>query len=149
VKLVRLTYASRFARGVGPAQVEDIMRASRRRNPKAGITGALCYAPGLFLQCLEGPRDAVNALYRRIAADPRHRDLALLEFSEIGRRAFARWSMAYVRADRLPPRVQGRIGGARRFDPFAMDAREALAFIAALARERELLEESAAADAAV
>jgi hypothetical protein len=35
----------------------------------------LCYAGGIFLQVLEGGRGAVNALYNRIVADPRHRDV--------------------------------------------------------------------------
>ncbi len=144
MNLVRLTYASRFAKGVGPHDVEEIVRVSREQNAKAGVTGVLCYAPGLFLQCLEGPSDEVNRIYHRIAADSRHKDLALLEFSEISDRKFGDWSMAYVRAKQLSGPQLGRFSGAQAFDPFAMNRREALEFLSALADQRDLLQAGAA-----
>ncbi len=55
-----------------------ILRKSKANNPALGITGVLCFSEGIFLQVLEGGRSAVNRLYNRIAADPRHTDVELL-----------------------------------------------------------------------
>ena len=45
--LIQLTYASRTARSLGPADIKDILGASQRNNARAGITGALCF-PAFF-----------------------------------------------------------------------------------------------------
>ena len=80
--LIRLTYASR-ARNLGPMDVKDILESSKRNNQALGVTGALCLSNGIFLQCLEGDRAVVNALYHRILLDPRHQEPAILDFEEV------------------------------------------------------------------
>lgn len=135
--LVRLIYASRFSARTGAREIEDILSVSRSRNPKHDVTGVLCYAPGVFLQCLEGPRAAVNTLYRAIAADKRHQDATVLEYADISERTFGKWSMAYVRAEDLGD-LSGLIPGAgKKFDPFAMTAGEVLDFVTAIATKRQ------------
>ena len=94
--LVRLMYASRAASAVDADELAVILKQAKANNPKLGVTGALCFADGIFMQVLEGGRDAVNQLYNRIARDPRHRDVVLLSYEEIGERSFAGWSMGQV-----------------------------------------------------
>lgn len=94
--MIRLIYASRIAPNFGPADVHDILRASRRNNPPLGLTGVLVMADGYFLQALEGARSPVNALYARILLDRRHTDSAILSYRDIDRRDFGDWSMGYV-----------------------------------------------------
>ena len=65
------------------------------------MTGVLCFSEGLFLQLLEGGRLPVSQLYNRIANDPRHRDVMLLSYEEIGERKFAGWSMGQVNLSHL------------------------------------------------
>ncbi|MFZ9322948.1 MAG: BLUF domain-containing protein, partial [Hylemonella sp.] len=65
--LVRLLYASR-AVDTSPASIETILSQSRQYNPIYGITGILCYGGGIFLQAIEGGRDAVSELYGQIQA---------------------------------------------------------------------------------
>ncbi|MDP1532177.1 MAG: BLUF domain-containing protein, partial [Rubrivivax sp.] len=101
--LVRLMYASRAAADAGPDALAAIIRQSRAGNPANGVTGVLCHAQGLYLQVLEGGRGAVNALYNRIAADPRHSQVELLSYGEIGERRFAGWAMGQVDLARLNP----------------------------------------------
>lgn len=95
--LIRLTYASR-ARNLGPMDVKDILESSKRNNQALGVTGALCLSNGIFLQCLEGDRAVVNALYHRILLDPRHQEPAILDFEEVIHRQFSAWSMGLVNA---------------------------------------------------
>ncbi|MBN2840596.1 MAG: BLUF domain-containing protein, partial [Coriobacteriia bacterium] len=99
--LVRLTYASRLMPELGPSDLWDILKTAREHNSAAFITGMLCYDAGSFLQCLEGERDTVNALYRAIIADSRHSDVTLLEYGEIEHRIFSRWAMAYLKPEAI------------------------------------------------
>ena len=64
--LIQLTYASRATDRLGPTDIKEILAASRRNNTPLGITGALCIHNGIFLQILEGDRQAVSTLYHRI-----------------------------------------------------------------------------------
>lgn len=136
MSLVRLIYCSRFAPGLSAADIEKILEQSRKNNPAQGITGVLCYGPGVFLQCLEGPRDAVNTLFIKIAQDPRNRDVTLLEYDDIAERVFGDWSMAYVRAEDLSAGPAGFFGDTRRFDPYALSAGSALLFVRSLLGEK-------------
>jgi len=70
--LVRLMYASRAAANLDAEEVSAILRKSRATNAREGITGALCLCNHghLFIQVLEGGRDAVSRRYNRIAAQP-------------------------------------------------------------------------------
>ena len=93
---VRVLYVSR---AVGPQTTTvtaSILSTARGHNRANGITGVLCQGQGLYLQVLEGERAAVNALYSRIVADRRHRDVEMLHLEEITRRRYPDWSMAHV-----------------------------------------------------
>lgn len=144
MQLVRLIYVSRFAAGLNRKDLENILRVSRALNRRKGITGVLCYAPGLFLQCLEGPRAAVNELYGRIVSDRRHRQPTLLAYEDINVRMFECWSMAYVRTEDLSVEILLKYGAGRGFDPFAMSARQALGFLARIALDRRRFLDAAA-----
>lgn len=103
--LLRLVYASQSnfepqARGdaIEPP-VADILAQSRRNNEPLNIGGVLCYGDGFFFQCLEGDRAAVEALYDKIRADSRHRNLTLLSKKSVRQRMFKLWSMKFMNVD--------------------------------------------------
>lgn len=73
--------------------LEGILEVSRRNNAQRGLTGVLLFAEGNFIQALEGPKDALDATYARIAADPRHRQIIDLFRTPISERHFPDWSM--------------------------------------------------------
>jgi hypothetical protein len=126
--LVRLLYASRAA---APAAEElgAIMRQSKANNPPAGITGVLCCSDDMYLQVLEGGRAAVNRLYNRIVADPRHKDVELLSYQQIGERHFAGWSMGQVNVARLNPSLLLKYSATAQLDPYSMSGSVALALL--------------------
>jgi hypothetical protein len=142
MKMVRLIYTSRFSFGVGPNDIQAILAVSRVNNESKGVTGVLCYDPRFFLQCIEGPRDAVNELYRNIVADPRHENVTLLEYADIDERVFENWAMAYVRADALTQSITLKYSAGKAFDPFAMSAKQALGLMERISRERQRFLES-------
>ncbi len=135
--LVRLTYASRLRPDLGPDDLWDILKTSRVHNSETFVTGMLCYDADSFLQCLEGERDRVNALYRTIIADDRHSDVTLLEYGEIEHRIFGQWAMAYLRPEAMTEQLVLEFGEGTVFDPFKMTASQALGFIEAVARDQE------------
>ena len=92
MSLTQLTYASRPF-GFDDAMLAGILLDARRCNTRDGITGMLICRADLYLQLLEGPGAAVDAAYRRIAADDRHMDLRLLTRREADDRLFPDWAM--------------------------------------------------------
>lgn len=120
--LVRLMYASRAQGSPGADELNAILKKSRATNPALGITGVLCTFSGLYLQVLEGGRPAVNAMYHRIAADPRHRDVELLSFDEVDERRFAHWSMGQVNLARINPALLIKYSETASLDPYRMSA---------------------------
>lgn len=137
MNLVRLIYASRLAPKAGPRDVQTILETARANNPEKGITGALCYDDAYFLQCIEGPRTAINQLYKLILGDTRSIDATLLEYSDIHERIFESWSMAYVKADQLTEQIVMKYGADKSFNPYEMNGEQALGFMVNLAREKD------------
>ncbi|KPF62713.1 hypothetical protein IP79_12050 [Porphyrobacter sp. AAP60] len=70
-----------------------ILSVARRNNPRDDITGALICRHDLYLQLIEGPAPAIDALYSRIQADDRHFDVRLLLEEPMGVRLFPGWAM--------------------------------------------------------
>ena len=132
--LVRLLYASRAVPALDQEELHTILRQSRAHNPANGITGVLCHCQtGVFLQALEGGRTAVNRLYARIVADPRHAQVELLAYEEIEERIFAGWSMGQVSMARLNPALLLKYGENARLDPYAVSGPASLALLTELA----------------
>ncbi len=125
MSLVRLIYVSRMTEACDMTAIQEILKVSRKRNTAGSITGILCYDPAFFMQCLEGPKDAVNELYRDIARDKRHTQVTLLEYEEIEERAFGEWSMAFVLAHDMDKRILRKYSGRKTFDPFALSPGQA------------------------
>lgn len=73
----RILYVSRAAPETDQAEVYRIIRAAHARNRAEGLSGALVFLDGHFVQLLEGPAPAVAAGLARIRADRRHHGLEL------------------------------------------------------------------------
>lgn len=98
--LLQILYVSRSVISTRPGQFESAVKAilaeSARNNPPAGLTGALLYDRGRFLQWLEGPAQALDARFAVIAKDPRHGDVDLMLRRSASARRFPEWRMAFV-----------------------------------------------------
>ena len=125
--LVRLMYASRAVPTVNQDELVAILRKSKANNPAIGVTGVLCFSEGIFLQALEGGRSAVNQLYNRIVSDPRHSQVELLCYEEIGERRFAGWSMGQVNMGRLNPGLLLKYSERPTLDPYAVSGQVSMA----------------------
>jgi len=127
--LVRLLYASRAMQALTPEVIDSIMTASRRNNPAMGITGLLCHSGDIFMQVLEGGRQAVNQLYTRISRDARHGEVELLFYEEITERRFAGWTMGQVNLTRVNPSILLKYSERPVLDPYAVSGAVSMALL--------------------
>lgn len=140
--LVRLMYASRAVPAVDQEELLAILRQCKTRNPEHGITGVLCYSEGIFLQVLEGGRSAVNALYNRIVADPRHTQVELMSYGEIGERRFAGWSMGQVNLARLNRSLLLKYSATATLDPYSVSGGVSMALFEELVATASIVGQS-------
>jgi hypothetical protein len=92
MRLTQLVYTSRPF-GFDEATLDDILLVARQNNQRHGLTGALIVRADLYVQLLEGARDAVTSTFARIAADDRHLDVSLAWCGDIEDRMFPDWAM--------------------------------------------------------
>jgi hypothetical protein len=120
-------YASRAVPAIDQEELIAILKKSKVNNPRSGITGALCFSEGVFIQVLEGGRAAVNKLYNRIANDERHADVVLLNYEEIDERCFSGWSMGQVNMTRLNPALLLKYSETAKLDPYTVSGKVSMA----------------------
>lgn len=90
-----IVYFSKAEGLLEQGDLSTILQQSRRNNARTGVTGVLLYVRGSIIQVLEGEKEAVEALYRRIEQDPRHTQVSRALNRPIQERLFPNWSMGY------------------------------------------------------
>jgi hypothetical protein len=126
--LVRLLYASR-AVDPKPTVIESILAQSRQFNPSTGITGILVYGGGIFLQAIEGGREAVSDLYGHIQKDERHKQVMLLHYEEILERRFSGWTMGQVDVSHVNTSILLKYSERAELDPYSVSGIVSLALL--------------------
>ena len=94
--LFQYFYVSQLAGDAAAATVPVILAQVRQGNAERGITGVLVFDGQSFVQYLEGPTVALQALVDRIAADPRHTQLQVLHQGELSQRRCLRYELGYA-----------------------------------------------------
>ncbi len=118
--LVRLIYASTATDGVDMNEFKRILETAQRNNANRDLTGVLCFNSRVFLQALEGSREAVNDLYGKLGKDPRHFNLAILKYEQIQTRIYSDWSMAFAAASQNNRALYLKHGMQSQFNPYGM-----------------------------
>ena len=132
----RLIYASHIA----PVCLDDLKSAlvsivsrSIPANRKARITGLLIAHKGWFVQALEGPRAAVEALFETIAADARHHHALPLSQGEVDGRLFEQWNMCARVLTSNDEAVLSALNPKAAFDPTKIPDRTLMRLLATVA----------------
>ena len=94
----QIIYSSEASTPMQTHDLEELLSHARRSNGAKGITGALVYAEGIFMQILEGDRTKLQDLMAKIRKDIRHETVIVLRECEIPSKVFGSWKMAYVGA---------------------------------------------------
>jgi hypothetical protein len=93
--LIHLIYVSTASIDYDDDELDRMLESSVRHNTSQHVTGMLLYARGNFIQVLEGEDTAVDETYDRIAKDPRHKGLIVIEREPIKKRDFDQWNMGF------------------------------------------------------
>jgi hypothetical protein len=97
LRLKTLTYTSRARLDLSAGDLAAIHDSARHLNALDGITGLLVFDGTRFLQIVEGSEEAVDSLFDRLRADPRHSALEVRDERFVEARSFPDWSMELVR----------------------------------------------------
>lgn len=95
----QLVYVSQSTRKMSSEDLGEIQKVAKNNNQNIDVTGSLFYNGGWFLQVLEGPLGTLNALYKKIEKDPRHKNSRILYNEPATFRTFTRWSMNMTNLD--------------------------------------------------
>jgi hypothetical protein len=104
----QIIYSSEAATPMQTDDLQELLEHARHSNAAKGITGALIYADGTFLQILEGDKGLLQDLMASIQRDVRHESVVVLRESEVPVAIFGSWKMAYVSA--TPKQVAKWVG---------------------------------------
>lgn len=118
--LCRLIYSSFACPGLKLSEITSFLEIAQKRNESNGVSGALVFAEGAFLQLLEGSRESVSETFSRIQRDNRHQDICLIDFSACPNRLFSGWAMRHLGFK--PDCAEGK------FEPRVWSAEEAVMF---------------------
>lgn len=90
-----ITYVSAATTAMSDDDIAAILVKSRANNVRLGLTGALLFRQGRFIQILEGPVEQVHEQFAVIAADPRHSNLQKIRETVLVERQFPDWTMGF------------------------------------------------------
>ena len=127
--MFQLIYASRATENVTFDMVQDIIRAARKTNAEAGVTGCLAFNQKFFLQALEGERHAVNRIFNCIIRDQRHQDIELLAYQQIAARSFPDWAMRMCSTKEMNRSILFKYGYSDIFEPLRAPPAAALGLL--------------------
>ena len=94
----QVIYSSQATTAMSVSDLEEILVEARTGNERRNITGALVYVDGVFLQILEGEKEAVLSLMRSISRDSRHSSVKVFHEAEVDEPTFGTWRMAFLNA---------------------------------------------------
>ncbi|MGL4229762.1 MAG: BLUF domain-containing protein [Casimicrobium sp.] len=94
--IYRLVYVSTALDSVDLNEFKKILNTAQTNNGARDLTGMLAFNSKVFLQALEGSREAINDLYAKLVRDPRHFNLMLLKYASIEQRHWSAWSMGFA-----------------------------------------------------
>lgn len=92
-----LVYVSVATHEMQDDELKTLLKYARIKNEKLGVSGLLLYRDGLFIQALEGEKDAVEGLFSRILKDTRHKNITKIYEKPVEHRSFPDWTMGFAR----------------------------------------------------
>lgn len=117
MSIKRIIYYSVPSNTTSFETVIEILTESVRRNKEKHISGMLMYDGSYYLQCIEGESEAVDALMKKIMADPRHDKLTPISETVDTERIFLMWGMGYINHEKEIRKTIFAHTGSEVFDP--------------------------------
>jgi hypothetical protein len=79
----------------------NLLEDAVHKNKRNGITGVLFYDNCIFGQIIEGYPQHVELIWKAISADPRHKEIQVLDINPLQKRCFSNWSMKFYGSDEI------------------------------------------------
>jgi class 3 adenylate cyclase len=97
----RISYMSIARHPLSDEELKWLGTNAARQNAKKHITGILLTIGDTFFQTIEGPDEAIEALFKSIRKDERHKNIVCIgNESNVTSRLFPKWSMKTVNLDK-------------------------------------------------
>jgi hypothetical protein len=100
-QLIELSYISKASQDVGILGLMNLVEGAVHRNKNSAVTGVLFYDNGIYGQILEGYPAAIAPIWASICADPRHKDIEVLDIDKLAKRRFTNWSMKFYGSEEI------------------------------------------------
>jgi len=94
--LYNLCYVSSSKASLTAKDLEHLFHVNKRNNMELNISGILVYNNGNFLQILEGEKQKIDSLYKKISKDHRHSDIIKLISTSINERIFKDYENGFI-----------------------------------------------------
>lgn len=145
--IYQTAYFSTASAGITDRDIARILARAHIKNAQRGVTGMLLLMDMTFFQVLEGEKDVVEALLKRIEANPLHSGLIRVGSAEREERIFPDWSMGYEKiahadvaraASGIAPFDMSELANNKNMARLATLAPEILIFMRSLYRSRDM-----------
>ena len=120
-----------------PSDPGSIADDSRLFNAQLHVTGVLWFDGTHFLQLLEGSKDAVNTVFRRIVNSRSHADIDIICFERADKRTYGDWAMSYFGSQSHNRKVAENYAGGPDMDLRLLSSNTLLEMLAFLEEERQ------------
>jgi hypothetical protein len=100
-QLIELSYVSHASNDMGILGLMNLLEDAVHKNKRNGITGVLFYDNCIFGQIIEGYPQHVELIWKAISADPRHKEIQVLDINQLQKRCFSNWSMKFYGSDEI------------------------------------------------
>ena len=100
-QLIELSYVSQSANEMGILGLMNLLEDAVHKNKRNGITGVLFYDNRIFGQIIEGYPQHVELIWKGITADPRHKEIQVLDINPLQKRRFSNWSMKFYGSEEI------------------------------------------------
>jgi hypothetical protein len=100
-QLIELSYVSQATNDMGILGLMNLLEDAVHKNKRNGITGVLFYDNRIFGQIIEGYPQHVELIWKGITADPRHKEIQVLDITLLQKRRFSNWSMKFYGSDEI------------------------------------------------
>jgi len=110
-----LCYKSELNPKIKEEEIMQILITAQKFNLKNSITGMLLYIDGHFIQFLEGEKEIISSLYRKIMIDRRHYGVKTLSEGAATYRLFPNWVMGFRTLNEQDVRDMAEMNGQKEF----------------------------------
>ncbi|CAL65363.1 BLUF domain-containing protein [Christiangramia forsetii] len=94
-----ISYVSTASKDLQENEIQRILYSSEDQNNKDNITGLLLFSEGNFFQVIEGRKEDVTELYRKIENDRRHHNIIKLFQKPIHNESFDGYKSDFISED--------------------------------------------------